>query len=210
MRTIAGGTDTAFPSRWVLFDNIVPAAGKFMATLLSTHEFVSVEVRRIFCYNYFTGSPVSSKLLEHELLHILKRDVGTLIPIFPGSMNHANIFPFADFHGFVGSNPPETFIKADTGSLNVSFIEKRQRRFFARQGRPEPWHNTYDNALIWERRVGDIGIVMQGSPGLAALGGLGRGITIRCLTDPGANPGAVSFVFEYDVSFDHKVDIPLE
>ena len=182
MRALVSGNDVAFPLFYAVFDKIVPVTGKFMATIFNsaTSQADGVpEIVRIRRYNWdITTTRVSTKILQQSVRFINTRTAGTSIPTRRVNAGVSDTFPH---------------VTLDTDSSGVTFPPMSLiLRFHASQGNPKPKESSDRNTIVYERKLGDSGLRVQ----------TGRGLTIQNDTDPGSNPGTVSYIIEWHVDRD--------
>jgi hypothetical protein len=72
--------EPTYPSYYAVFDRIVPAANKYMATLFNTSATRKVRIRRVWRFNWQI-TVVTGVLLEQYLARITARTAGTAVTI---------------------------------------------------------------------------------------------------------------------------------
>lgn len=159
---------------FIVFDRIVPAQNKYMATLWNDAPGRKVIVEKILRCNWQVAA-VTGVLLEQELRTIT--DLTT-----PG----ANV-PIGREDGSVALT---LGISADTGSAGVTEAANGLvKRFFSASEEITlatfPPFESADAQTIWWRRPGSSGLV----------GRQGQGITIKNITN--STVGSVSYIFEF-------------
>lgn len=181
MRQLISGDDVGYPLFYAVFENIPVATNKFMATLFNSVADTTngiVEVARIYRYNWDTTYPVSNTILNQTLLFISSRTIGTVIPTLR-----------VDSVG--GPTDSFPFVIADTGTTGV-VVSSIIRKVISYQSNPTPEHNAENVAIIYERNLGDSGLILRNSSGISIINN----------TFPGSNPGTCSYVFEWHVDVD--------
>lgn len=157
------------PTFTVVFDRIVPAANKYMATLFNTSLTRSVVVQRVRLFNWQVGLAAGA-LLEQELRQITARTAGTTITIVANK----------------SSVPISSGISADTGSTAVTEASLIQRVFASNiQLVIEDVVGLANGHLLYERRQGEQGHTLL----------LNEGISIKNITS--SVIGTVSYVVEF-------------
>lgn len=172
--------DKLSPMFYAVFDRIVPATNKYMATLFNTSATHILMVNRILEYNWQVTAFAESSL-EQYLARIIARTTGTNVTIH----SHDPL-----------DNIPSGII-ADTNSTSVTEDHIIRRNLYANNERQSagsvpqiPDYLAYtifgeQGSILWERPQGMKGIVLRQN----------QGITIRNITS--ATAGGVSYAFEF-------------
>lgn len=165
---------------FAVYDRIVPAQNKYMATLFNTSTTRKVVVARIYRLNWQVAA-VTGVFLEQELRFIAARTAGTSVTIQQDDSN-VNL---------------SSGISADTGSTSVTEgtgARSLIRRIFACNEEAALASGyalvgtgfSIDAALVWMRRPGSSGIILRAN----------EGITIKNTTN--STVGTCSYVFEFE------------
>ena len=164
---------------FALFDRIVPAQNKYMATLFNANASRKVVVNRIHRLNW-QGAAVVGVMLEQEIRFIDARTAGAGVPIVSEDSGMAAL---------------SSGITADTGSTGVT-DSSLIRRIFASSEEAAlaaattniPGQTAFvpDAQLVYWRPARSLGLVLR----------VNRGLTIKNLTN--SIVGSVSYVVEFE------------
>lgn len=166
------------PLFYAVFDRIVPAVNKYMATLFNTGLNLLM-VNRIYRVNW-QNTDVSDSNLEQYLARITARTVGTSVII--GSDD-------------TGDSTPSGAV-ADTGSTVVTETNIRLRFFSTNDSSVGlTGGDKFGTAIVHSFNIQD-GIIYRNEPGVKGMVlRQNQGISIRNVTSN--TIGTVSYVFEF-------------
>ena len=169
-----------YPTFYAVFNRIVPAANKYMATLFNTSATQKVIVTHIWRLNWQVAG-VTGVLLEQYLARITARTAGGAITIFADDT----------------ADTLSAGISADTLSTSVTedhiitrFFSTSEEAAAAATGFALNLMSLEDTQLIYQRREGQRGLTLRQN----------QGITIRNVSS--STIGSVSYIMEF-------FDIPL-
>jgi len=168
---------TSAATFYATFDRIVPAGGKYMATLFNTSVTRKAVIQRIWAFNWqVTG--VAGVLLDEELRFITARTAGAAVTIYAG--DSADVLSAG--------------ITADTGSTVVTDSNLIQRIMCSNEENTiTPAISAFlvegralnDLALVYEKKDGTKGLVLRTN----------RGVSIKNIT--ASVVGSVSYLVEF-------------
>lgn len=164
-----------YPTFYAVYDKIVPAANKYMATLFNTSATRKVIITHIWRLNWqVTG--VVGILLDQYLARITARTAGGAITIFADDT----------------ADTLSAGITADTLSTSVTeahvisrFFASGEEAALAATGFPLNLMSLEDTQLVYQRREGQRGLTLRQN----------QGITVRNVTSN--TLGSVSYIFEF-------------
>jgi hypothetical protein len=163
------------PTFVAVFDRIVPADGKYMATLFNGASGRKVVVHKIWAYNWQVVAANNGAVLQQSLFRISARTVGVAVT------------PDAD-----DTNDTLTAgITADYDTTAVTESTRRARIILTNKevglGAVDPvTARTYArNSIVYERSGGTRGLTLRA----------GQGCTIK--NETANTAGSVSYVFEF-------------
>ncbi len=164
------------PTFGAVFDRIVPAAGKYMATLFNTTSTRLVRVHRIWSFNWQVAA-VTGVLHEHELRYVTARTVGTAITPSPRDSADALTAGITADHATTG---------VTAGALIRRFFGSSEEVKIGALTLESSLHGLNPNALIFDAGLpGERPIILRQN----------RGVTAKMITSTTVGTG--SFVFEF-------------
>lgn len=163
-----------------VYDRIVPAADKYLATLFNTSTTRKVVISRIYRLNWQVTA-VTGVFLNQELRFITARTAGTSVTIQADDTSVA-------LSAGITADHASTAVSEGTGSRELI------RRVFACSEEAALASGyalvgtgfSLDPALIWMRRPGSSGIILRAN----------EGITIKNLTNSAV--GSCSYIIEFE------------
>jgi len=167
-----------FPLFYVVFDRIVPAANKYMATLFNTSSTNVIMIDRIFRFSWqFAGAPDAE--LDQYLARITARTAGTSVTVHRGDT--------------IDTIP--SGIAADTDSMIVT--EDHIIRRVPATSAEFQVSATLKNLMAFESNAGVIYERLSDYQGIILR--QNEGLSIRNVT--AVTTGSVSYVFEFTQVF---------
>lgn len=172
--TALPSVDQVQPTFFVVFDRVVPAALKYVATLWNgsaTHKLV---LQRIRVYNWQLAA-VTGVLLEQQLERITARTAGVAVAV--RACDTADVLP--------------TGVAADSGSTGVTVLHLVERIFTTNDemaltaNNISTWRVELAGAVTYDRKPGTTGHTLRP----------GQGFAVKNIT--AAAVGSVSYIFEF-------------
>lgn len=163
------------PTFYAVFDRIVPAANKYMATIFNTSASRLVRVNRIWAYNWQVGA-VTGVVLDQELRRITARTVGVAVTPLAGD----------------SADTLSTGITADTASTVVTEVAGGMYQRIITYSEEATLAQGYVTG-----RVQDAGALQYERPPWARGYVLreNEGLTVKNITS--STVGSVSYIFEF-------------
>jgi hypothetical protein len=165
----------SFPTYYAVYDRIVPAANKYMATLFNTSTTRKVVVTHVWRFNWQV-SAVTGIMLEQYLARITARTAGTAVTIFADDT----------------ADTLSAGISADTNSTSVTENHIIVRSFasseemaLAATGMALTLGIDDSNEVLYRRREGQRGLTLRQN----------QGLSVRNVTS--STVGTVSYIIEF-------------
>lgn len=164
-----------YPTYWATYSRITPAANKYVATLFNTSASRKVVIQRIWVYNWQLAA-AAGVLTELEMRRITARTAGTSITPAPLDLNDTLSAGITADHAstvVTDSTLLQLIVTSTDTTANTSSAIIRDGRALS------------INALVYERKPGERGIVLRQNQGLTL-----KNITAIAL-------GSISTVIEF-------------
>ena len=165
-------------SFYAVFDRIVPAQNKYMATLFNGATGRKVVVNRIYRFNWQIIG-VTGALLEQEIREVTARTAGTTVSIHPEDISDTLTA------GIVADHASTSVTEGGRGLFQrIMAVNEEMALGVVTMARDTAVQ--HDAQCVYWRRPGSKGWVIP----------TGRGLTIKNI--PNSTIGSVSYRFEFD------------
>ena len=165
---------------FAVYDRVIPAANKYMATLFNTSATRKVVVSRIYRLNWQVTA-VTGVMLEQEFRFITTRTSGTAVTIQQDDTN-------VTLSAGITADHASTAVSEGTGTRGLikRVLACNEEAALTTAYTLVGTGFSVDPALVWMRRPGSSGIVLRTN----------QGITIKNITN--SVVGTCSYVIEFE------------
>lgn len=175
-RIVGRTSDLQQPTFRAVFDRVVPANGKYMATLFNQAPGRKVVVGRIFAYDWQTASVVGA-IADQELRRISARTVGVAVPIVPHDTQDV-------LTAGIAADTNSTLVTA-SDLLDRFILPAEEIKLGVAADLLSTLRSTANGALQYDRRNHTKGIVLRE----------GEGLTVQNVN--AVTVGSISYVLEF-------------
>jgi hypothetical protein len=165
---------------FAVYDRVVPATNKYMATLFNTSTTRKVAIVRIYRLNW-QQTAVVGVLLDQEIRFITARTAGTNVTIQQDDT-------LVSLSAGITADHASTVVTEGTGARSLIrriYSTNEEAALATSQGLGAAGF-TSDSALIYMRRPGGAGLVLREN----------QGVTIKNITN--SSLGSCSYVIEFE------------